>query len=373
MYDAIIVGARCAGSPTAMLLARRGYRVLLVDRATFPSNSMRNHVIRHTGVVHLHQWGLLDRLVATGCPPMRKVVSNLGDFPLTEHMLPADGVDAEYGPRRIVLDNLLVEAAAEAGAEVRQGFSVSEILVEDGRVVGIGGSSKDGSGSRSNVTERAAIVIGADGQHSLVAKTVGAPAYDERPTLTVGYYSYWSDMPCDALEVWMLPRPAFLLAFPTNFGQTCVAVQAPVSEFPTFRADIEGTFMRYMELDPSLAERVRAGRREEQFYGTADLPNRFRKPYGPGWALVGDAGYVKDPINARGISDAFHSADLLSEAIDAGLSGRTPLLDALAQYEQQRNTASIEEYEENYAQASFHPIPPQVYQARARMRQAQEE
>jgi flavin-dependent dehydrogenase len=302
---------------------------------------------------------------------MRKGTVDLGDFPLTQYIDPIDGVDAEYGPRRFVLDTILMEAAAQAGAEVRQGFSVSEIVTEDGQVVGIRGSSRGAAseaGRSQAVIERARIVIGADGQHSLVARTVGAPVYNQRPVLTCAYYSYWSGLPCDGLEIWMLSRPAFVLAFPTNFGLTCVAVQVPVAEFAAFRRNIEGYFMGIIDLASSLAGRVRAARREEQFYGTADLPNRFRKPYGPGWALVGNAGYTKDPITARGISDAFRDAQLLADAVDSGFAGRSSMLDALAGYERARNEAATPEYEEACNEASFPPIPPEVYEARARAR-----
>jgi flavin-dependent dehydrogenase len=372
MYDAIVIGARCAGSPTAMLLARKGYRVLLVDRATFPSDSPKNHYIRQMGVAQLTRWGLLDRVAASGCPPVRKHTVDFGDFPLTGYPIFPDGVDAEYGPRRIVLDKILVDAAVEAGAELREGFSVQEIVIEDGRVVGIKGRSK---GSES-VTERASIVIGADGHHSIVARTMQAPTYNERPALTCGYFSYWSGIPCDALEVYFRPDPAFLLAFPTNYGQTCVAVQAPVREFDAFRANIEESFFKKVGLAPELAERVRNGRREERFYGTADLENFFRKPYGAepngGWALVGDAGYHKDPITALGVSDAFRDAELLAEAVDSGLSGREPMEVALAGYERKRNEAAMPEYENACMTASFYPPPPQVFELRAAIRGNQE-
>jgi flavin-dependent dehydrogenase len=372
MYDAIVIGARCAGSPTAMLLARKGYRVLLVDRATFPSDSPKNHYVRQVGVAKLTKWGLLDRVAATGCPPVRKQMVDFGDFPMMGYPIFSFGVDAEYGPRRIVLDKLLVDAAAESGAEVREGFSVQEIVVEDGRVVGIKGRSKGGE----SVTERAHIVIGADGHHSIVARTVQAPTYNERPALTCGYYSYWSDLPCDALEVYFRPAPAFLLAFPTNYGLTCVATQVPVREFDMFRANIEETFFQKMDLAPELAERVRNGKREERFYGSADLENFFRKPFGAepngGWALVGDAGYHKDPITALGVSDAFRDADLLAEAVDSGLSGLEPMEGALAEYERKRNEAALPEYENACMMASFYPFPPQLFEMRAAIRDNQE-
>jgi flavin-dependent dehydrogenase len=355
-----------------MLLARKGYRVLLVDRATFPSDSPKNHYVRQVGVAHLTKWGLLDRVAASGCPPVRKQMLDFGDFPMMGYPIFSFGVDAEYGPRRIVLDKILVDAAVEAGVELREGFSVQEVVVEDGRVVGIKGRSKGGE----SVTERASMVIGADGHHSIVARTVQAPTYNERPALTCGYYSYWSNMPCDALEVYFREAPAFLLAFPTNDGLTCVATQVPVREFDAFRTNIEETFFEKMDLAPELAERVRNGKREERFYGSADLENFFRKPYGAepngGWALVGDAGYHKDPITALGVSDAFRDAGLLAEAVDSGLSGRAPMEDALAEYERKRNEAALPEYENACIMASFYPFPPQVFEVRSAIRGNQE-
>lgn len=365
VYDAIVVGARCAGSPTAMLLARKGYKVLLVDRATFPSDTMRNHFIQRNGVAQLQKWGLLERVIASGCPPVRQETVDLGDFPLPANVSPVEAGDAEYAPRRYVLDKILVDAAAEAGVEVREGFSVSEVLLEDGRVTGIRGKSKGGS----PVEERARIVIGADGLHSVVARTVTAPTYNERPVLTCGYYSYWSGLPVSGLEVWYRSDPAFIIiVFPTNSDLTCVAVQVPASRFSEFRLDVERHFMEVIDHAPDFSKRLRAGRREERFYGTGDLPNFFRKPYGPGWALVGDAGYHKDPISARGVSDAFRDAELLADAVDAGFSGRLPLDEALAEYERQRNEAAKPEYIETCISASFRPVPANVYERRAAMR-----
>lgn len=125
MFDAIVVGARCAGSPTAMLLARRGYRVLLLDRARFPSDTISTHWIWPPGVACLKRWGLLDRVVASNCPPIRSLGLDLGAFVLTGVLPAVEGVDEMYAPRRTVLDKLLLDAAAEAGAEVREGFAVT--------------------------------------------------------------------------------------------------------------------------------------------------------------------------------------------------------------------------------------------------------
>ena len=175
-YDAVVVGARCAGSPTAMLLARKGYKVLVVDRATFPSDTLSTHVLHPPGVAQLMKWGLLDRLTATGCPPIDTYGFDFGSFTLSGAPGTAESPVA-YCPRRTVLDKLLVDAASEAGAEVREGFTVDDIVIDDGRVVGIRGHAKDGR----SVTEHARVVIGADGRYSHVAQAVDVQQYNERP------------------------------------------------------------------------------------------------------------------------------------------------------------------------------------------------
>jgi flavin-dependent dehydrogenase len=159
-YDAIVVGARCAGAPTAMLLARKGYKVLLVDRSRFPSEIPHGHFIHRHGPRRLRDWGLLNRVLATGCPPSTTITMDVGDICLVGHDLVVDGVAAGYGPRRAMLDMVLVEAAIEAGAELRESFAIEEYLAEENRVVGIRGQDCS-RGSR--VTEHAAITVGADG------------------------------------------------------------------------------------------------------------------------------------------------------------------------------------------------------------------
>ncbi len=360
MYDAIVVGARCAGSPTAMLLARKGYRVLVVDRATFPSDTFRNHVLLYPAVRQLQRWGLLDRIAATNSPPIRLFTQDMGDFPLTGNVLETDGIDALYGPRRKYLDKILVDAAVEAGAEVREGFSVQDLLRTAGRVTGIRGRTAAGT----IVTEQARIVIGADGLHSIVARQVGAPTYNERPVLTWAYYSYWSDVSMPGAEFYRHDDEA-MLAFPTNDGLTCVAAFGPIEDFSKIRLDIEGNFERMLDAFPAFTERVRGGRRMERFLGTADLPNFFRKPHGPGWALVGDAGAHRDPVTGTGISEAFRDAELLADAIDAGLSGAQPLDAALAAYEATRNAMAGPGYEATIQAATFGPLPAELLQLRA--------
>ncbi|MEW6637065.1 MAG: NAD(P)/FAD-dependent oxidoreductase [Actinomycetota bacterium] len=368
MYDAIVVGARCAGSPTAMLLARKGYRILLLDRASFPSDTLSTHYIHQPGVARLKRWGLLDRIVASNCPPVTRQMLDVGPFALVGSPPPADGVAEGYAPRRRILDQVLVEAAVATGAELRERFAVRELLTDGGRVVGIRGRTASGA----MVTEKARIVIGADGMRSLVARGVQAPTYNVRPTFTCAYYTYWSEVPIQGAELY--PRPdRMIIAAPTNDGQTITIVYWPNAAFREVRSDIEGNFLKALNLVPGLAERVRSGTRTEPFRGTAKLSNFYRKPYGPGWALVGDAGYHKDPITAQGISDAFRDAELLAGAIDEGFSGRRALEDALADYERRRNQVSLPLFEMTCEFATLQPPSTEQQQLFAALRHDQEQ
>lgn len=340
MYDVIVVGARCGGSPAAMLLAQLGYGVLLLDRATFPSDTVSAHLVTVPGVVRLDRWELLDTVAASGSPPIRRLTFTAGDVSFSGSVEAVDGVAHMHCVRRTVLDTLLVDAAVEAGAELREGFVVRELLFEGDRVVGIRGWDADGG----EVVEESRLVVGADGLHSRVAAAVEATHYDQRPPMTWSCYAYWSGVALDGGEIHVADG-RLVTAYPTNDDLACVSVTAPAAEGERFRADLEGSFLATVDLTPGLCDRIRAGTRIRPFVGTADLPNFFREPYGPGWALVGDAGYHKDPLLALGISDAFRDAELLAEAIDAGLSGVEPLPGALAAYEQRRNAAAKPGYE----------------------------
>jgi 2-polyprenyl-6-methoxyphenol hydroxylase-like FAD-dependent oxidoreductase len=209
---------------------------------------------------------------------------------------------------------------------------VTDLIWDDDRVVGVRGQTEGGA----IVEERCTLVIGADGQRSFVARAVGAPVYSDRGSLTCAYYTYWSGVPVSGVELYLRER-RLIAAFATNDGLSVIFASAPRDEFPALRSDVEGGYLRTLDLVPELAERVRAGRREEPFAGTADLPNFFRRPWGPGWALIGDASYHKDPITGQGITDAFRDAELLADAVDEGVSGRRPLDAALADYELRRN------------------------------------
>ena len=357
-YDAIVIGARCGGAPTAMLLARRGYRVLLVDRATFPSDTVSTHFIHAPGMAALERWGLRDALAATGCPAIRTYSFDFGPFTIEGSPRAADGVDEAYCPRRPVLDTMLVHAAADAGAEVREAFTVDDILIEDGTVIGVRGKEAGGG----TVTEHAKVVIGADGRNSSVVKAVKPEQYNEKPAVSPAFYSYWSGVGSSGFEVSIRDRCG-MAAFPTHDDLTLVIVGLPEDDFNAARSDVEGTFRRTVDLAAALGDRVRSGQREERFHAATDLAGYFRKPYGPGWALVGDAGYHLHPITAQGITDAFMDAERLTDAIDAAFTERSTYDDAMAAYQTARDEQAMPMYEMTFDFAQVdQPPPPETQQ-----------
>jgi 2-polyprenyl-6-methoxyphenol hydroxylase-like FAD-dependent oxidoreductase len=355
-YDVIVVGARCAGSPTAMLLARRGYRVLVVDRAAFPSDTISTHLIHPPGVAALKRWGLLDPLIAAGTPPIHTYAFDMGPFVLTGK--PGfDDAPVSYAPRRTVLDKLLIDAAAAAGAEVREAFTVDEVVHDGGRVTGIRGHGYGGE----TVTETARVVVGADGLHSVVARAVAPEQYREKPRLLAAYYTYWSDFPMDGrFEAYDRPGVGFA-AWPTNDGLTLVIAGWPHAEFQSRKKDVERNYLDVIRRADSIAQRLPDARREDRFFGAA-VPNFFRKPFGPGWALVGDAGYNKDFITAQGISDAFLDAELCATALHAWVSEAAEFDAALAAYQAARDDRVSAMYEFTCNYATLTPPPPEVEQ-----------
>jgi flavin-dependent dehydrogenase len=338
MYDAIIVGARCAGSPLAMLLAKAGHRVLAVDRDTFPSDTLSTAFMQEEAAERMEKWGLLGRLEDAGTPGVKDVFMHAMGMTLERPPM----AHASYSPRRTVLDTILVEAAREAGAEIREGFSVRELTRDaEGRVNGISGRDADGR----DVTEEARVVVGADGRNSLVAKLVGAEEYRVEEPTACGYYTYFSGLPTDSVDLFLVDRHA-LFYFPTNGGLVCLAGEAPIENWDLYRADPEkyllGAFEKWA---PKVAERLPNAKREEKWFGMQGRKSYFRKPYGPGWALAGDAGFLKDPIMGTGIDDAFRDAEALAGALDSVLRGTKGWDEALSDFQQERDEAQSEKYD----------------------------
>ena len=326
-YDAVIVGARCAGAPLAMLLAQSEHRVLMVDRATFPSDTMSTHFIQSPGMARLARWGLMDDVFATNCPPIRLARFDVGgdemEFEIPVHE-PIPGLAA---PRRYALDKVLVDAAVGKGAELAEGITVESLIRDGDRVVGIAGRGRDGP-----FEARGRVVIGADGRHSVVASETEAPFSTFVEPVSAGYYSYFRGTGVDSTTL-IFREGVVCVMFPTNDDATTVAIAWPRARFSEIRRDIEGNFKAALGSFGPVGEHVRDCERVERFIGAADLSNYVRKAIGPGWMLVGDACYHKDPVPADGITDAFRGAEFAAEAVDAIVTGKAPEEEALAAYE----------------------------------------
>lgn len=346
-HDVVIVGARAAGSALARLLAERGHDVGLVDRADLPSDTVSTHQIARTGVVALRRWGLLDEVLASGAPPLREITFHRHDGSTTRPVRPSSGVEYFVAPRRYTLDAILAEAAVRAGATLRTGVSVAGVHLGDSRrATGVYGRDRAGRPVEIN----ARFVIGADGLRSRVARAVGAGLTEERPNGGSARYAYYAGLPWSGIEFYTAHR---VLAgiFPTNDGEACVWICAPAG---ADRSEFEAQLARSV---PELARRLAAGRRTSPVSGMLRSPNHIRRATGPGWALVGDAGFHRDPISAHGISDAFRDAELLAAALDAALGGRADETDALAGYEAQRDAALREIFDLTCALGAYPPVP----------------
>ncbi|HWC13483.1 MAG TPA: NAD(P)/FAD-dependent oxidoreductase [Actinomycetota bacterium] len=326
MYDVAIVGARCAGAPLAMLLARAGHSVLMVDRATFPSDTMSTHFIQSPGMLRLHRWGLLETLLDTGCPPITDALFDTGGE-LTELPIPlVPPVDGLVSARRFILDKILIDAAVAAGAELAEGVSVDAVLRDGERVTGVRGHTSEG-----DLEARARFVVGADGRHSIVADKVGAGMVRFDEALSAGYYSYYTGTGIDRTQLFFYDDIAGVM-FPTHDDAVCVAVVWERDLFGELKRDIEGHFNAALKRFGEEGQRVLDGERVERFVGTNDIHNYLRQTHGDGWALVGDAVYNKDPIPADGITDSFRGAEMLAGALDKVLTGELSEADALAAY-----------------------------------------
>jgi flavin-dependent dehydrogenase len=356
-HDVVVVGARVAGSATAMLLARLGHDVVIVDQASFPSDTVSTHSIARSGVVQLRRWGLLDEVLASGAPAIRQVTFNAAGESTSRTIKDKAGVDFLVAPRRYVLDTLLATAAEHAGAEVRPGVTVTGLQRDGrGRVVGVDG--QDRAGAPVGIDAR--YVIGADGLGSQVARSVGAAINEAGQAGGAVQYAYYDGIPWSGIEFFVAER-SFAGVFPTHDGQACIWVCNPSADAKAIRRRTGSRVEAFGQLlersAPELAERVRQARRTSPVQGMLRQPNQLRQAFGPGWALVGDAGYYRDAITAYGISDAFRDAELLAVALDRALDGDGEDTTALAAYQQQRDQALAEIFEITCRLAAYPPVP----------------
>jgi flavin-dependent dehydrogenase len=354
-HDVVVVGARCAGAATAMLLAAAGHDVLLVDRDTFPSDTLSTHAIARSGVVQLSRWGLLPDVLATGAPPIRDVVFRVGDTSITRTVKERHGVDMMIAPRRHILDELLVEAAVSAGAQLMTGVTIDGVRrSHTGRVSGVEGRTAAGE-----VIFPARFVIGADGRGSRIARSAGAELTEFRGEDSATHYAYFSG-DWQALE-YHLGDGSFAGVFPTHNGEACIGVCTPADLALHARRShetIDAAFDALIEAaSPELAvQLITAATRRSTTRGIIGMSNHIRKPVGPGWALVGDAGYHRDAISGQGISDAFRDAELLASALDLVLCGDADEGPALAGYHLTRDEQLRDAFEITCEMTSY-PSP----------------
>ena len=356
-HDVVVVGARAAGAATALLLARLGHDVVLVDRAVFPADTVSTHQIARTGVVQLHRWGLLEAVLHSGAPAIRQVTFTVEGQSTIRAIKDKAGVDLLLAPRRYILDTLVAQAAAAAGADVRLGATVTGVRLDGaGRATGVYG--RDRAGAPLEIAAR--FVVGADGLGSRVARWVGAEVIEDRGDAGAVQYAYFSGLPWHGIELIVADR-ALAGVFPTHGGQACIWVASPSVDARAARrraASRAEAFTAQLQLAaPDLAARLRAGRRTSSVTGMLRSPNQLRTAHGPGWALVGDAGYHRDPVTGHGLSDAYRDAELLAVALDQAVRGHTDEATALAGYQRQRDHALREIFELTCALAAYPPVP----------------
>jgi 2-polyprenyl-6-methoxyphenol hydroxylase-like FAD-dependent oxidoreductase len=333
-FDVVVVGARCAGSPLATMLARRGLRVCLLDRSRFPSETLSTHVIQPCGVTVLDRLGVLDTVLAAGAVPLTRFTL-VTDDARVDATIDAEAFGAPaLSVRRITLDHLLVEAAAAAGAEVRTGTGVTGLLWENGRVIGI---------ETAGGPLRARLVVGADGRGSTVAKLVGATEYHLAPPGRMFAWAYFEGAANDEghLRLGSLGELTFA-ASPTDSGLYMAAVCPALGAKDTFLADREGGFMAGLDSWPELADLLSGANRIGPIRVMTNWHGYFREAAGPGWALLGDAGHFKDPSPAQGIADALRQAEHLANAVEAGLSEAADIDDELRRWWRRRDEDGYE-------------------------------
>ncbi len=336
-YDVVVVGARCAGAATAMLLARQGLSVLLVERDRHGADTLSTLALMRAGVLELYRWGLLDRVRAAGTPPITSTSFIYGDETITVPIKSRNGVDALFAPRRTLIDALLADAALDSGADVVYGARLVDLeRASDGRVIGAVIEERGGAVRRVG----AGIVIGADGLWSTVVRLVGTATYREGRHACGVVYTFWPGLE-NARSRWYYRPGVAVGAIPTNGGDTCVFAATPQARFHAeIRTDMEAGYRRVLaECAPELAAEVAEKTPSERLRGFPGQPGLMRQSHGPGWALVGDAGYFKDPITAHGISDALRDAELLARAVGRGSDH------ALAEYQSTRDELSRELFE----------------------------
>jgi flavin-dependent dehydrogenase len=291
--------------------------VFAIDRGRYGSDTVSTHALMRAGVLQLSRWGVLDGIKKAGTPVIRSTSFHYGDEVVTVQIKPQHDLDGLYAPRRTVIDKLLVDAARHAGAEVAfETHLVGLVRAENGRVCGV--RLKDSRDQERQLS--AGLVVGADGVRSTVARLAGAESYRTGRHATGVVFNYWSGTGFVDGYHWYYNRGVSAGVIPTNDGNTCIFASVPHSRLHDWmrKGTDEGYRAVLRECSADLSVIVGGSARVEKYRGFSGEIGFFRQSHGPGWALVGDAGYFKDPLTAHGITDALIDADLLAQAIEAG-------------------------------------------------------
>ena len=340
--EVVVVGGRVAGASTALLLARAGVRVILVDRDRHGSDTLSTHGLMRAGVLQLSRWGVLPDVAATGTPPIRQVIFHYADGEeAVVAIRRSAGVDALYAPRRYLFDRLLVDAAAAAGAEVLHETHVTALLRDAAeRVIGVRVRNHQGHSTDLHAT----LTVGADGVRSTVAQQVDAGLSRQGKSAGGVLYRYFHGLPAEGYE-WFYGDHAATGLIPTN-DATCVFVGTTPARIRSLRRDgAESAFTALLaSAGPALVDRVAEATPADRMHGWSGAVGYLRGCWGPGWALVGDAGYFKDPITTHGMTDALRDAELLADAVLAMLSGSEEA-SVMAEYEHTRDRLSREMFD----------------------------
>lgn len=332
--DVVVVGARAAGAATAMLLARAGLEVVLLDRDRPGTDTLSTHALMRGAVVQLNRWGLLERIVDAGTPAIRETTFHYSEADVTVPIKPGSGVDALYAPRRTVLDPMLAAAAAEAGATVRYGARVVGLRTYRGRVVGV--EVRDRRSGAGSIPAR--LVVGADGRRSTIARLVGAPRTYRASHTSAFTYGYVRGLADRGYE-WAYRPGAAAGYIPTNDELTCVFAGGLPEQIGRGGAAVLRSALA--AASPEMADRLCSARVVSPVRTFTGQPGHLRRPWGPGWALVGDAGSWKDPISAHGLTDALRDAEQLSRAAVRALADERDAEEAYQEYELVRDRLTL--------------------------------
>jgi 2-polyprenyl-6-methoxyphenol hydroxylase-like FAD-dependent oxidoreductase len=341
-HDVIVIGARAAGASTAMLLARRGWRVLVLERSSRGADTVCTHAVIKTGVYQLRRWGLLDRVLAAGTPPVLQTTIHYGDESVVIPATPTTDIPFLLAPRRTVLDPVLVDAAVEAGTDVRFDTSVARPVFDAGRLVGVTGRDADDIPFEA----RAELVIGADGRRSTLARLVGAEDRLRMTNASAVAYTYFgaadpSDDDFGGYE-WCCRPDALAGVTPTSGGVLAWVAVASDRFRSRIRPDVAAGFWEVLRsANAEMHDRLAARTRTSRFHVFTGAHGFVRRAHGPGWTLVGDASHATDPISSHGISDALRDAELLAHHVDAGLREPSTMAAELARYEHQRDALAL--------------------------------